>query len=98
MIKELRQTFTAAAEVEHSGVVRQARVTDLSIRGCYLTMPDPFTKGSSVLVKIRTERKFFQCHATVAYSGCGLGMLLEFNSLSPPFRVVLQEWLVQVIC
>jgi hypothetical protein len=56
-------------------------------------MPDPYSEGASVLIKIRTSREFFQCHATVAHSTPGIGMGLEFNKVSPPFQVVLQEWL-----
>jgi hypothetical protein len=99
MIQESRRAekyaFTAAAEVEHSAVVRKARAKDLRIHGCYLGMPDPFSKGASVLLKIRTEREFFQCHAPVAHSTSGIGMSLEFDEVSPPFQIVLQEWLRQ---
>jgi hypothetical protein len=94
---EQRHAFTAAAEVEHSAIVRKARVNDLCIHGCYLAMPDSFPKGASVLVKIRTEREFFQCYATVAHSSSGIGMGLEFDRMSPPFQIVLQEWLLHAL-
>jgi hypothetical protein len=89
-----RYPFVAAAEVERSGGgVRNAHVADLCIHGCYLKMPDPFSKGASVLVKIRTNREFFQCRAAVAHSTPGIGMGLDFDKVSPPFQRVLQEWL-----
>ena len=92
-----RYAFVATAEVADSVCLRPARVRDLSIHGCYLAMPDPFSKGASVLVKIRTNREFFQCRATVAHSTHGIGMGLEFNIVSPPFQIVLQEWLLHTL-
>ena len=59
-------------------------------------MPDPFSKGAVILVKIRTEAEFFQCNATVVHSKDGLGMGVEFQNMSPAFRVVLQEWLLRL--
>jgi hypothetical protein len=52
---------TAAAEVEHSAVVRKAPLKDLYIQGCYLAMRHPFSKGASILVKIRTESFSMLC-------------------------------------
>jgi PilZ domain len=92
-----RYAFVAGAEVADSVCVRNASVGDLSIHGCYLAMPDPFSKGASVLVKIRTNREFFQCRATVAHSTPGVGMGLEFHIVSPPFQIVLQEWLLHTL-
>lgn len=56
-------------------------------------MPDPFSKGAIILVKIRTQTEFFQCNATVAHSTHEVGMGIEFSSMIPAFRTVLQEWL-----
>src|SRR5258708_6954045 len=101
MYEERRSTqrcaFVATAEVADSVSVRSANVGDLSIHGCYLAMPEPFSKGASVLVKIRTNREFFQCRATVAHSTPGIGMGLEFNAVSPPFQIVFQGWLLHAL-
>jgi hypothetical protein len=92
-----RYAFVATAEVEKSVHVRNATVADLSIHGCYLTMADPFSKGASVVLKIRTNREFFQCHATVAHSSFGIGMGVEFDKVSRPFQIVLQQWLLDAL-
>jgi hypothetical protein len=89
-----RYAFAASAEVEDSACVCQARVTDLSIAGAHLVLPDLFPQDASVLVKIRTQREFFQCRATVAHSGPH-GMGVEFHEIGPPFLIVLQEWLLE---
>ena len=88
-----RYAFVAAAEVEDSVCVCQARVADLSIAGAYLVLPDFFPRGASILVKIRTKREFFQCHATVTHS-TPHGMGVRFHEIGPPFLIVLQEWLL----
>ena len=88
-----RYPFVATAEAIDSSDVRPASVKDLSIFGAYFALPDPFSKGTVVLVKIRTQTEFFQCNATVAHSTGGLGMGIEFSNMNPAFRTVLQEWL-----
>jgi len=61
--------------------------------GAYLALPDPFSKGALIRIKIRTQTEFFQADATVAHSTHGLGMGVEFDDLSRPFQIVLQGWL-----
>src|SRR5258708_26757236 len=65
----------------------------LSIAGAYLAMAEPFSKGGSIRVKIRTNTEFFQADATVMHSTHGLGMGAMFHAVSPPFLIVLQRWL-----
>ena len=88
------RVFIATVELAgDSSDVRNARVADLGFQGCYLSLEDCFSKGSSVLVKIRTATEFFQCHATVAHSNFGTGMKVMFREMSPPFQLVLLQWL-----
>ena len=100
--RELRCAYrypsVATAQVESATGVRSARVRDLSIAGAYLAMPNPFSKSASILIKISTQstqREFFQADATVARSTYGLGMGVMFHAVSPPFLIVLQQWLSQ---
>jgi PilZ domain len=89
-----RYAFVASAAVADPSGERMARVEDLSIAGAYLAMPNPFSKGAGILVKIRTNGEYFQCHATVAHSTLGIGMGVSFRNISPPFLFVLQQWLI----
>ena len=90
-----RYRFIANAEAVFGSEVRPARVELLSLAGAYLAMPEPFSKGASVLIKIRTKTEFFECKATVAHSTHGTGMGVMFTEMSPVFRAVLQEWLLK---
>lgn len=91
-----RHPFAATAEAIDASTVRPASVKDLSVFGAYLAMPDPFSKGAVILVKIRTQTEFFQCNAIVVHSTDGLGMGIEFTNMVPAFRTVLQEWLLRL--
>jgi CheY-like chemotaxis protein len=91
-----RYPSVATAQVLGATSLRSARVRDLSIAGAYLAMPDPYSKSASIQVKISTQsmqRECFQADATVAHSTYGLGMGVMFNAISPPFLLVLRQWL-----
>jgi hypothetical protein len=88
-----RFLFVATAEVQGASAVRSARVLDLSIAGAYLAMADPFSKGASIRITIRTTTEFFQADATVIHSTHGLGMGVMFHAVGCSFVIVLQRWL-----
>src|SRR5260221_14227116 len=93
-----RYPSVATAQVLGATSIRSALVRDLSIAGAYLAMPNPFSKSASIQIKISTQstqREFFQADATVARSIYGLGMGVMFDAVSPPFLIVLQQWLSQ---
>ena len=50
-------------------------------------MPNPFSKGASIFVKIRTNIEFFQSGATVAHSTEGVGMTVDSSSTKDGLRV-----------
>src|ERR1700733_13571907 len=71
-----RYVFFAAAElVEEKSEVRIAsRLSELSLRGCYLDMMKPFPVGTSILLKIWTdENSVFQSKAKGIYSQANVG-------------------------
>jgi hypothetical protein len=91
--RSIRYPFVAGAEVVESlGAVHQAQVTDLSIYGCHLAVANSLSKGTSIIVKIRTSNRYFEAEAMVAHSS-PTGMGIEFQRIAPPFVAVLQEWL-----
>jgi hypothetical protein len=94
-----RYQFDATAEItdEKENARTSSRVTDLSLQGCYVEMPNPFPHGTNVLVEIYTENEFLEAHATVAYREPKLGMGLTFNDMQPYFAGVLNKWLLGAI-
>jgi hypothetical protein len=94
--RNLRFPFEASAEVseENSDARIPARVTEISLNGCFLQTADPFPDGAALLVKIFVEGSFFEAHATVVYSQPKAGMGIAFLDLKPYFVAVLKKWLL----
>jgi PilZ domain len=98
-LRGLRFRFSAGAEIapESSPAdIVPARVTQLSLRGCYLETPAPFEMHCHVLLKMHNSGEYFEAHATVLYvqpSGVGL----VFREIKPDFRAVLQKWVLSAL-
>lgn len=89
-----RRQFSATAEVRGaSSPSRVGRVKDVSFGGCYVAMPEPFSEGCEVTVRITTESELFECDAVVSRVTHGIGMGLRFHTIAPRFRRVLESWL-----
>ena len=91
-----RYPFIATAEVvappSTSGI--SARVTELSLHGCYVEMPDPLPEDASLTLKIYAEGKFFESAGVVVYSKPKLGIGVGFLNIRPQFLSVLKHWLL----
>ncbi len=94
-----RYPFVAAAEIVESlsGTPMRARVTDLSLYGCYVDISNPLPSGTYVFVEIFTDTDFFEAGANVLYSHANLGMGLGFRDVKPHFLRTLQKWLLQAM-
>ena len=92
----LRFAFDASADViqENSDNRIVAHVSEIGMNGCLLKTADPFPDGTSVVVKIFTEGRFFDARATVVYSQPKIGMGLAFREVKPHFVSVLKKWLL----
>jgi PilZ domain-containing protein len=90
-----RYPFVASAEVleRTSGTRMLARLTDISLYGCYLDMSNPLPSGSHVFVKIFRDTDFFEAEASVVYSQPNLGVGLAFREVKPHFLPILKKWL-----
>jgi|SRR5271163_1029276 len=95
----LRFAFTANADIALGNsptVTAPARVTELSLRGCFLETSASFEVQRPVLVKINYSGQYFEAEASVLYvrpSGIGL----VFGEVKPEFRAVLQKWVLSTM-
>lgn len=91
-----RYPFIATAEVvDHSSQASvSTRVTELSLNGCYLDMPNPLPKDTQIKIKIYSEGKFFESTGIVVYSQASLGVGVSFRETRPQFLTVLKQWLL----
>ena len=91
-----RYPFIATAEVidQSSRASISTRVSELSLHGCYLDMPNPLPKDAEITVKIYSEGKFFESTGTVVYSQPNLGVGVTFRAIRSQFLSVLKQWLL----
>jgi hypothetical protein len=91
-----RYPFTASIEMREgaSEDKRTARVTELSLNGCYVKMDNPYPGGTSLGVKVFTETEFFEGQASVVYAQPNQGMGLMFKETKPYYLMVLRKWLL----
>ena len=95
----LRFTFTASADIalgNAPSIFVPARVTELSLRGCFLETSESYEIQRPVLVKISYGGEYFEAEASVLYvrpSGIGL----VFGEVKPEFRAVLQKWVLSTL-
>ena len=100
MGQERRRTprfpFVASAEVVDtlSGASVTARVSELSLYGCYIDMPNPLPEGTSIRVKIYSSGRLLDASGKVVYSAPNLGIGVSFHDVSVPSLIVLKEWLL----
>jgi PilZ domain len=91
-----RYPFIATAEVtdQSSHASISTRVTELSLHGCYLDMPNPLPQDARINIKIYSEGKFFESTGTIVYSQPNLGVGVTFREIRPQFLTVLKQWLL----
>ena len=94
-----RFPFVASAEVvdPKSKSKLNARVSELSLYGCYVDTINPLPKGASVFIKIFTTVDFIEANGMVAYVHPNLGMGIAFFDVNPHFLPILQVWLLRAM-
>lgn len=92
-----RYSFIASAEItdERENARITSNISDLSLEGCYVELPNPFPQGTAVMLEIYTDEDFMETHATVAFHEPKLGMGLHFNDMQPRFAGILSKWLAK---
>ena len=90
-----RFSFIAEAEVvERSNGARVvARISELSSRGCYVDIVNPFPVGTEVRVRIRYGCSTCELPGKVIYTHSGFGMGVRFEETGAEHRATLDVWL-----
>jgi hypothetical protein len=95
----LRFAFSAGAEIAPESsptAFVSARVTELSLRGCFLETSVSFELQRPVLLKFYDAGEYFEAEASVLYVKPS-GMGLVFREIKPHFRAVLQKWVLTAL-
>jgi PilZ domain-containing protein len=92
-----RFPFLATVEIIEKGspTGTAARVTELSLYGCYVEIATPLPQGAQALLKAYSEGRYFESQGTVLYSQPGQGMGVGFQNVNPHYLTVLKHWLIE---
>jgi hypothetical protein len=71
-----------------------AKVSELSLNGCFVETQHPFPIGTALTVKVFTATEFFEAQASVIYVEEQAGMGLMFRETKPYYLAVLRKWLL----
>jgi hypothetical protein len=93
-----RFPFSAVTEVVDISTATRitARVSDISLTGCYLDVINVFGPGTKIQINIRHGNVHFEAAGAVVYSLPGMGMGITFNPVSQEMASVLKRWIAQV--
>ena len=90
--KQERTPVSLKIILEWSAGKREARVTDISLGGCFIDCLTPINAGETVSFKIKIdEDEFLELRGEIAYVFRGVGFGVHFTSLSENDRSVLQH-------
>lgn len=94
-----RVPFVASVEVFEisTGTKLVARTSEIGIGGCYIDALTPFGIGTAVVIKIVRDKGGFHSRAKVVYSDAGFGMGLKFECADPDQRIVLENWVADIV-
>ncbi len=73
-----------------------ARVSELSLRGCYLDTLNPFPEGTQIRLVIFHGGVTFTVHANVVYPQPNMGMGVVFSAVESEQMEVLTKWLSEL--
>jgi hypothetical protein len=88
-----RHPFIAHAELsdEERTTYLQARVSDLSLSGCYLDMIHPLPAGTQIVLYVTDNSGFFQARGKIVYSLPNLGVGVAFLDVGPALRANIER-------
>jgi len=90
-----RSPFIAPVELidMRTGSLIEARMSDLSLRGCYIDTLNPLPQGAAVRLQIRRNEEVFDALAHVSSAHAGSGMGLVFSDITLAQGALLRSWL-----
>ncbi len=94
----LRYSFIAHAKVTDisSETTVNARLSELSLHGCYMDMINPLPFDTVVQIEITHDGKVFTTSGAVIYSQPHMGMGVAFRPASPENQAVLEAWIQEL--
>lgn len=94
-----RPPLVAAVEaIESQGASHlRARISDLSLVGCYLETIDPLPAGTEIRLNINHSDADFSALGIVAHSKPNVGMAIRFTDVQLDQNAILERLLVELV-
>jgi hypothetical protein len=95
----LRCPLVASVEVIdlHSGTRLSARISELSVGGCYVDALTPFPEGTLVRLRIVRDQGAFESNGKVVYTHANFGMGVAFIDVKSDQRSIPEGWIAEII-
>ena len=96
----LRLPFDARAEIAPEGSSGNsviAKVTDLSLNGCFIQTHYPSPLDALIVVKIFREGEYFEGKARVVHVQEMSGMGVSFLGVKPHCQSILRKWVLSAM-
>ena len=92
--RDLRKEFVAAITITEVASKRQiqASTQNLSMRGCFVATPNPFSSGTQLWITIVYAGVKLSTFGKVAYTN-GKGMGVTFTKMQPRHEVALERFM-----
>jgi len=74
----------------------QARVSELSMSGCYLDFLNPLPESCSLQLRIFKDTGTFETNALVVYNHPGMGIGIKFIDTSAEQTRILERWIEEL--
>ena len=74
----------------------KARVSELSLDGCYVDFLNPLPEGSELHLYITKDTGVFETNARVVYNHPGMGLGIRFVGTPPDQKKILERWIEEL--
>jgi hypothetical protein len=74
----------------------KGRTTEISTRGCYVELANPFPKNTVFQLRIQRDAETFETWGRVAYAQEGQGMGVAFLQTAPEHEKIIAAWIAEI--
>lgn len=74
----------------------KARVSELSLEGCYLDFLNPLPQGCALKLRILKDSGVVETDARVVYTHPGMGLGIQFVNTQEAERKILERWIEEL--
>jgi len=93
-----RYTLIATVEIvdPSSGIRLSGRISEISLKGCYVDLLNTLPKGTAVQMRVSRDVGIFESPAKIAYAQDGMGIGLAFTDTPADQLKILENWVAEL--